>query len=99
MPGSIAGAELPARTKPARRAAARDSGPWRPGGPRPGSAPVRRPLGDDEARRGLQAEGGAHMQQAERGVGAAGDLLGEVLRQDGEAEHGGGAGGGDDNQA
>jgi hypothetical protein len=59
---------------------------------------VGRPQGDDEAREALQAEGGAHVEDAESGVGAARHLLGEVLRQDGEAEHGGGARGGNDGE-
>jgi hypothetical protein len=54
-----------------------------------------RPQGDDEAGEALQAEGGAHVEDAEGGVGAARHLLGEVLRQRGEAEHGGGARGAD----
>ena len=54
-----------------------------------------RPQGDDEAGEALQAEGSAHVEDTEGGVGAARHLLGEVPRQHGEAEHGGGARGGD----
>ena len=53
------------------------------------------PQGDDETREALQAEGRAHVEDTKRGVGAAGHRLGEILRQHGEAEHGGGGRGGD----
>jgi hypothetical protein len=56
---------------------------------------VGRPQGDDEAREALQAERGAHVEDAEGGVGAAGHLLGKALRQDDEAEGGGGTRAGD----
>jgi hypothetical protein len=36
------------------------------------------PQGDNEAREALQAEGRAHVEDAEGGVGAAGHLLGEL---------------------
>ncbi len=48
---------------------------------------VGRPQGDDEAREALQAEGRPHVEDAQGGVGAAGHLLGKVLRQHGEAEY------------
>ena len=54
------------------------------------------PQGDNEAGEALQAKGRAHVEDAEGGVGAAGDLLGEVLRQGREAQDGGGSGSGND---
>jgi hypothetical protein len=45
-----------------------------------------RPLPDDEAGERLQTARRAHVDDAEGGIGAAYDLLGEIARQDCKAE-------------
>ena len=54
------------------------------------------PPGDDETGEALQPERGAHVEDAQRGIGAAGDLLGEIPREDCEAQHRRRAGGSND---